>query len=410
MIPAMPTDREQRENMSIKMKLTPFILCLGLSVSGLAQKFTADLLTNPAGDGSLQANWSTTAGGDALLSWVEPSKGGSYSLRYAVRQGTTWSEVRTVVTNRRFFRHPAEVPEVLALGDHQWMAHWVEMPNQSSEAEYVYVSSSQDGLHWTLPAIAHKDRSPVEHGLVSMVGTGNGEASLFWLITPKGEDGPAYLMRTAVDASGKEVKEERLDSDVCSCCPTAVAKTPKGLLVVYRSHTPADIRDIAAIRFENGQWLPSKIIHADNWKLNACPINAAAVAARGNHAAISWFTGAQDSPKVQMIFSEDGGASFGKPTIVSTGHAFGYTSVALDDDGGAIVSWLEKASGSGSDDARILVREIAPNGAAGPVLEVAKGGRQSLGYPRICHTKGGTLIVWGTSRPAAKVQVAQLRK
>ena len=48
MIPAMPTDREQRENMSIKMKLTPFILCLGLSVSGLAQKFTADLLTNPA--------------------------------------------------------------------------------------------------------------------------------------------------------------------------------------------------------------------------------------------------------------------------------------------------------------------------------------------------------------------------
>jgi hypothetical protein len=396
------------------MKLVTSLLFLAGAVPGFGQQLRADFVTTPAGNGSLQANWSTTAGGDAVLSWIEPSKGGSYSLRYAVRQGTTWSEVRTVVANRRFFRHPAEVPEVLAIGEHHWMAHWVEMPNQSSEAEYVYVSSSQDGLHWTLPAIAHKDRSPVEHGLVSMVGsavgTGSEEASLFWRITPKGEDGPAYLMRTIVDASGKEIKEERLDSDVCSCCPTAVAKTTKGLMVVYRSHTPADIRDIAAIRFENGQWLPSKIIHADNWKLNACPINAAAIAARGNHSAISWFTGAQDAPKVQMIFSEDGGASFGKPVIVSTGHAFGYTSVALDDDGSAIVSWLERAPGSAGDDARILVREIAPNGAAGPVLEVAKGGRQSLGYPRICHTKAGTLVAWGTSKPGAKVQVAQLRK
>lgn len=396
------------------MKFTTLFFFLAVSISGLAQKFTADLLTSPAGNGSLQANWSTTAGGDAVLSWIEPSKGGSYSLRYALRQGATWSEVRTVVTNRRFFRHPAEVPEVLAIGDHQWMAHWVEMPSQTSEAEYVYVSSSVDGLHWTLPAIAHKDRSPVEHGLVSMVGaaagSGNEGASLFWLITPKGEDGPAYLMRTVVDASGKEIKEERLDSDVCSCCPTAVAKTAKGLLVVYRSHTPADIRDIAAIRFENGKWLPSRIIHADNWKLNACPINAAAVAARGNHSAISWFTGAQDSPKVQIIFSEDGGASFGHPIVVSTGHAFGYTSIALDDDGGAIVSWLERAPGAASEDARVLVREVAPNGAAGPVLEVAKGGRQSLGYPRICHTKARTLVAWGTSKPGAKVQVVQLRK
>jgi hypothetical protein len=70
----------------------------------------------------------------------------------------------------------------------------------------VYVSSSTDGVHW--------------------------------LETPQGEDGPGYLMRTIVNSAGAEIREERLDPDVCSCCPTAVAKTAKGLAVAYCTHTP----------------------------------------------------------------------------------------------------------------------------------------------------------------------------
>lgn len=387
------------------MKSVISLIFLTMPAPVFSQGLALSLVPSPAGDHSLQPNWSTTFDGGAILSWIEPAKGGAFSLRYAVRRGAAWSETHTVVANRRFFRHPAEAPEVIALAEHQWMAHWVEMPSESSEAEYVYVSSSTDGVRWSEPVIAHKDRSAVEHGLVSMLATGGGEVSLFWLTTPKGEDGPAYLMRTVVNGAGKEIKEERLDADVCSCCPTAAAKTQAGFLVVYRDHTSGDVRDIAALRFENGQWLQSKIVHADNWKLNACPINAAAVASKGNHVAISWFTGAQDSPKVQLVFSEDGGATFSRAVTVSTGHANGYTSVVLDNAGSAIVSWLEKAAAPASNDTRLLVRTVASNLAAGPVLEVAKGG-QALGYPRLGHTSEGTFIAWG----GLKVQVAQLGK
>jgi hypothetical protein len=291
----------------------------------------------------------------------------------------------------------------MALGDKQWMAHWVEMPKESSEAEFLYVSSSTDGVHWTAPAIAHKDRSEVQHGLVSMVASGNGEASLFWLETPKGEDGPGYLMRTLVNATGLEIKEERLDPDVCSCCPTAVTKTAKGLLVAYRAHTAEDIRDISVIRFENNRWSLPKNVHADNWKINACPTNAAAVAAKGDRVGLAWYTAAQDAPKVQVIFSADSGTTFTKPVVVSTGHAYGYTALALDDDGSAIVSWLEQ----GKDNAaRVLAREITAAGVAGPVVQLAEGGRMALGYPKILHTTGGTFIAWGGS----KLQTAQLKK
>jgi hypothetical protein len=384
------------------MRILP-LACL-IAVSGFAQTFTAVPLPNPSGNGGLQANWSATPHGGAVLSWTEPSKGGLYDLRYAVRRDSGWSEPRTIATNRHFFRHPAELPEVIELSDTLWLAHWVEMPKESSDEEFIYVSSSTDGLHWTPPLIAHKDRSPVQHGLVSMIPSGAGEASLFWLETPKGEDGPGYLMRTVVSASGQEMKEEQIDTDVCSCCSTAVANTAKGLLVAYRDHTPADIRDISVVRLENGRWTQPKNVHADNWKLNACPVNGPAIAAKGDRAAVSWFTAAKDSPRTEIALSSDSGSTFGNPVVVSTGHSEGYTSVVLDENGNAVVSWIEQGGGA----SRLLVRAVTPAGVAGPILQVASGTRASLGYPRLVQTGKDTLVAWGG--PNSKILTAALRK
>jgi len=382
----------------------PLALIPATAQTQSAQKLTSKPLQNPTATGSLQPHWSAAADGTAVLSWIEPTKDNSFALRYATLKGSVWSDVHTVADHRHFFRHPAEAPEVIQTTDKKWMAHWVEMPSETSEAEFLYVSSSADGVHWTAPLMAHKDRSQVEHGLASMVESGTGESSLIWLEMPKGEDGPTYLMRTVLDASGKEVKEERLDLDVCSCCPTAVVKTAKGLLIAYRDHTPADIRDISVISFENGQWSQPKNVHADNWKINACPTNAAAIAAKGSHVAIAWYTGAQNSPKVEMVFSEDSGSTFSKPVVVSTGHAFGYTSLVLDEDGGAIVSWLERKN---DELTSVLARKITASGVAQPVVEVAQGEQQGLGYPRLVHAGNSTFIAWG--KPGSKLQTAALQ-
>jgi hypothetical protein len=388
----------------MKKLILVLFVAVALNIAAFGQGFRAEPLANPSADGSVQPNWSAAPDGSAILSWVEPVKNGGYSLRYAIRKGAAWSEARTVIAGRHFFRHPAEAPEVIQIGDKLWLAHWVENVKESSDAEYIYVSSSVDGVHWSAPLMANRDRGEVQHGLVSMAASGPNEASLFWLETPKGDDGPGYLMRTVVDASGKGIKEERLDDDVCDCCPTAVARTAKGLIVAYRDHTPDNIRDIAVLRFENGKWAPSKIVHADNWRLDACPVNAASVAAKGDHVALAWFTGATEPAKVQMLFSDDGGATLGKLIPVSTGPALGNTSLALTDDGGAIVSWLERNAGG---DARLLVREVSPAGVAGPVVQIAEGGKTPFGYPRIFHSAAGTFVAFGSG---GKLQTTQLRK
>jgi hypothetical protein len=222
----------------------------------------------------------------------------------------------------------------------------------------------------------------------------------------KGEDAPSALKRTVVNSNGAVVKEETLDSDVCTCCPTSIVKTPKGLLVAYRDHSSEDIRDIAVVRFENGRWQPSRILNADKWQINACPVNGAAAAAMNSHVAIAWYTEAQDNPRTQFAFSSDGGATFSKPIKISTGNSFGHTSVALNDNGDAIVSWLEEGSGDG---VRLLARQVTSAGVVGPVVEVAHGAQRGIGYPRLLQVGNETWIAWGNSGNT-KIQTARLLK
>lgn len=376
------------------MKIYLLLLSAALALPAFSQNFSAAPLTNPTGPGSLQPNWSVAPDGAAVFSWIESSQGDAFTLKYAVRRGTTWSQPITIAANRHFFRHPAEMPEVLALPGGRWFAHWVESPGGDSDAEYVFVSSSPDGAHWTKPLQAHHDKSPVQHGLASMIADPDGTGSIFWLEALHGEDNPVALKRTIVDASGREVSEEVIQSDVCGCCPTAVTRSSKGLVLALRAHSPQNIRDIAVTRLENGKWTAPKIVNADNWQLEACPTNAAAVAAKGSHVAVAWFTGAQNHPREQIAFSNDDGATFGKSVTLSTGHAFGYTSMALKDDGGAIVSWLEQSP----DGAKVLARQISAAGVLGPIVEIAKGGRMALGYPKVFHEGNETIIAWGNAK------------
>jgi hypothetical protein len=347
----------------MQFKSILFLLPVAIAASGQALKVNP--LANPSGPGSLQAHWGTASDGSPLLSWAEKSKDGSLSLRYAIRRGTQWSEPRTIVVNRQFFRQPAESPSVISFPNGSLLAEWVEVPPGSGEAENLYVSASKNGTQWTTPVMAHRDRSPVQHALASMTASGDDEASLVWLEALKGEDAPSALKRTVVNSSGVVAKEETLDSDVCTCCPTSIVKTAKGLLVAYRDHSPQDIRDIGIIHFENGRWQPSRILNADKWEINACPVNGASAAARGNRVTVGWYTEAQDSPRTQLAFSSDGGATFSKPIRISIGNSFGHTSVALEDNGDAIISWLEEGSGDG---VRLLARRVTSVGVAGPVV------------------------------------------
>lgn len=380
------------------------LLILALSVAVRAQSIKVEPVASPAGESSSQANWAVNAQGDPVLTWIETAKAGTDVLRYAVRHGGQWSQPHTIASARHFFRQPAEIPSVAALSDGTLIAEWIEgSPNGGdSDAEFVYISSSHDGATWSKPVMANRDKTQSQHGLASIVASGSHEASLIWLQALKGDDGPASLMRTVVDASGSALKEESINPDVCQCCPTSVIQTRQGILIAYRAHTAQDIRDIAVVRYEKGQWQPNKTVFNDGWKINACPTNAASASGAGAHVAVGWYTAAGQMPRAEFAASSDGGATFLKPVTVSTGSSYGYVSTAVASDGAATISWLER-SGNG---ARLLVRNVSSTGALGPVAEVAHGSRMDLGYPRLVQAWSETLVTWGGG--TARVQTAKL--
>jgi hypothetical protein len=392
-------------NKGLRSLAGPLLASALFVVSASAQTLKVEALPNPAGAGSSQASWSVTHAGDPLMSWVETAKDGSYALEYATRHNGQWSAAHVIAAHRHFFRHPAELPEVIALNDGTLVAHWIETPGaEESEAEFIYASTSHDGTTWTKPVMVNHDTTQIQHGLASIVASGDHEASIVWLEAPKGEDFPSYLMRTVVDASGTVKNEEKLDPNVCTCCPTSVVRTAKGLLIAYRGATPQDIRDITIMRFEGGKWLPAKTVFPDGWKLNACPTNAASASANGDQVAVAWYTAAAGKPRVEFAASKDSGATFTKPALVSTGSAYGYVSSVVNSDGSATVSWLER----GPQGARVLAREVSGAGVMGPVTEVAKGTRKGVGYPRLLQAGGETLIAWGSAD--SKLETAKLTK
>jgi hypothetical protein len=378
------------------MKMKAMVLFLAASGLLFAQTLKLAPAANPTGPGSSQVNLTATPDGSVILSWVE-----SETLKYAIRKGGQWSEPRTIAAKRHFFHHPAELPEVMALPSGTFLAHWIETPKPDSEAEFIYISSSRDGVKWTPPAMGHHDKSDVQHGLASMVADGGKEASVFWLQALNGPDKPTSLMRSVIDADGSEVKEETLDSDVCECCPTAAVRTARGILVAYRDHTKDDIRDIAVTRLESGRWTSPKIVYPDKWQVDACPVNAASAAAKGDKVAIAWYTASGDKARVELATSADSGATFSKAAVISAGQAYGFASVALDDAGGVFVSWVEH----NGDNAKVMARHVSGDGAAGPVLQVATGSRKDLGYPRIVRAGNETWIAWNTN---GKAQTAKL--
>jgi hypothetical protein len=95
----------------------------------------------------------------------------------------------------------------------------------------------------------------------------------------------------------KQTSEMLVDRRVCECCPTTAAITSEGPIVAYRNRSEDELRDIFISRLENGKWNEPTAVHADGWKIAACPVDGPMLSARGRDVAIAWFTAQGDQPR-----------------------------------------------------------------------------------------------------------------
>lgn len=368
-------------------------------------------IVSPTGAGAAEPFLAVAPDGTVFLSWLEPVDS-AHALRFASYDGSAWSEPRTIRTGRDFFVNWADFPSIKVLGDGRLAAHWLQKTGAGTYAYGVRVALSSDGgATWGDAIVPHRDSSQTEHGFVTLWPEDTGLGAV-WL------DGRKYnkeghspsnemmVVSTSIGADGTLGAETALDQRACDCCQTAVALTSSGPVVAYRDRSADEIRDIYVTRRVSGTWSDPVPVHADGWKIAACPVNGPAIAAAGSRVALAWFTAARDSGRVNVAFSSDAGASFGAPVRVDDGHPAGRVDVALLADGGALVSWIER---TGGDTAAVRVRRLSADGRAEPPVTIANSSAaRASGFPRMIMSGADAFFAWTEPGTPSAVRVARL--
>ncbi len=365
-------------------------------------------LASPAAEDSLTPFLAGSASG-LHVSWLEKTADG-HRLRYARWDGARFTEPSTIRASDHFFANWADFSSVLPFGEGRLAAHWLEKSATGTYDYDVFVSISEDGGNtWSPGTKPHRDGALSEHGFVSLAREGDG-FRVVWLdgrnFKNDAADSEMALMQTRFDGTSF-VEETPLDSRVCECCQTAMAPIEGGFFVAYRDRSPDEIRDISYVRFASMRWSEPRTLVSDGWHLTGCPVNGPQVAADGNRLALAWFTASKDEPRVQVVFSGDGGATFGAPVRVDSGQALGRVDVELIGPD-AVVTWLSRATRGGE----LLARRISPTGDGSKSVTIARtGADRTSGFPRTASYQGAILVAWteNSSRQGpSRVQLARL--
>ena len=365
--------------------------------------------------------------GSMTLSWLERNADSSVTLKLATlaADGATWSTPTDVVRRTDLFVNWADFPSVVPLGGGRLLAHWLQRSGNGRYAYDVHLAESRDGgATWGASALPHAAGVPAEHGFVTILPTGNGGASIVLLDGSAGSrmndsirtstgkepakgEGGAMQLGFAAWADGAVTTTRILDPRTCDCCQTASAMTSKGPIVVYRDRSADEIRDMSVVRRENGEWTRPTPLHNDGWKIDYCPVNGPATSAIGDTVVAVWFTGAQDTSRVNVVFSTDAGASFGTPVRVDGGLPTGRVDVEMLSGDVALVSWLERVGG---DTAQVRARIVGRDGTLEPHVVVSpSSGARSSGFPRMARTTDGVLMAWTIPGKPSRVEVARIR-
>lgn len=357
----------------------------------------------PAGPGSWAYALASGPDGRVYLVWTE-TVGESHSLRISRLEGDVWARPRTIARGADdWFVNTLDHPAVAAGPDGRVMVNWLVRPKAARKAKYGYglrmAFSADFGRNWKQVFESGADNIEDYSGFVGFSAGDRGvqAAYLSPLAVGLAQPDAAHLktLRFAeFNRDGRNLSDQRLDADVCSCCPLATAQTSNGPVVVYRDHEPGEIRDISIVRRVSGAWTKPRPVHRDGWKINGCPGNGAAIQADGRRVAVAWYTMARDEPRVLLALSNDAGKTFADPLRIDAGSPVGWAGVAILADGRTAVSWLEKrADGQGAGE--VLLRIVGRDGQTDEPIAIAeaKAGR-STGIPQMVRSGSRLVFAW----------------
>jgi len=385
------------------MKSSTYILFLALIGIACSPKKNSDeqtpevkIIVSPSTMQSGEPFLFTDDDSTVYVSWIEKSNDVAI-FKFSSLHNDRWTEPMIIASDSTWFVNWADYP-MIATNGKQFMAYFL---NKSGKGTYAYdvklTSSDDSGRSWLTAQTLNDDKKEAEHGFVTLLPYGD-NFFVTWLdgrnTVMEGmadmkeheeHHGSMSLRAAIVDSKGNKLNEWELDNKTCDCCQTSAAITANGPVVVYRDRSDEEIRDMSIVRLIGDTWTEPKTIHQDQWKIAGCPVNGPRVAADENNLAVAWFSAAMDTSKVNVIFSVDGGATFGKPIRIDEGEAIGRVDIVMIDGQSAMVSWMEGTM--------IKAAKVHSDGKKESSIIIASSSEsRSSGFPQM--TKSGNKVVF----------------
>ena len=374
-------------------------------------------LPSPAGAGAAEPFLYATRDG-VLLSWLEPVAGTDrVALRFSRYTGGRWSAPRSIVERNDLFVNWADFPSLVEDANGALFAHWLQKSGKGTYAYDVRMATSTDGgATWGEPFLLNRDGKEAEHGFVTLAALPGGGVGATWLDGRKmtGGDGHEHeaggdmgIRYATVDATGKVANDVEVDGRTCECCTTGMTMTASGPVIVYRDRSADEVRDIAYVAKTASGWTEPARVNADEWKINACPVNGPQIDAIGMRAVTAWFTAAQEKGRAFVAFSDDGGVTFDKAVPIDDGKPIGRLDVILLDEEAALVTWLEQTAAGGE----IRARRVSRDGKVEPAVRIAASSTaRAAGFARVARRDRDVYFTWTEqTKDSKRVHVARGR-
>jgi hypothetical protein len=259
---------------------------------------------------------------------------------------------------------------------------------ESPFASDLRLSTSRDGGKSFGPPLRVSADLPGARGFEGIAVDAGGGVVLAWI---ESSEGSAATLVARIGAGGETtLPPARLGARTCPCCRIGVAAGPGAHVgVLWRDELPGAVRDMVLARSEDGgrSFAAPQLVHADGWRLPACPHRGGALAFDAQGGALAaWYTeGERRSPELRLARAEAGGG-FGPPRRVHelAGSLPDRVALALRPDGTGLLVWESvtpvrseiaaravRDGGRRLGPTRVLSRAVK---ATGPALALRPGG------------------------------------
>lgn len=300
-------------------------------------------------------------------------------------------------------------PTVAVAPDHTVFVGWTRVESESGHATDIYLSSSRDnGQTFGTAVKVNDDTKPAVHGMHSLAIGNDGRVYMAWL--DERNIKPMAMKDTKLDASsaGHHMESnrelffasstdgrtftpnQRVATNVCPCCKTALAINSDGRLYVsWRQVLPGDLRHIAVSSSpDKGKSFTSPVIVSDDqWVLAGCPVSGSTLSVdeQGTLSVLWYSAGTNGETGLYWCQSKDNGATFGARRLVTAGLTKG-TPVLLATNGAFAGVWEGYESGK----AKVLTARLDAGATSSDSLMVASDAE----LPAAAATKLGIVIAY----------------